>query len=83
VKWCSWRACEGGREGEKERASDISDAFNQRGGQQGKETGVLGGVRMEDRDGWIEGDHGTAVGGWHRPVADGRGRAVHTLATWC
>jgi hypothetical protein len=32
VKWCSWRACEGGREGEKERASDISDAFNQRGG---------------------------------------------------
>jgi hypothetical protein len=36
---CSWCACEGGTEGEKERAGDISDTFYQRRGRQGKEGG--------------------------------------------
>jgi hypothetical protein len=41
--------------GEKKGAGDISDAFYRCGGQQGKERGVQGGVRVEERDGWSEG----------------------------
>jgi hypothetical protein len=45
--------------------------------------GVWGGVRVEERDGQREGGPGTAVGGWHRPVADGHGRAAHARVVRC
>jgi hypothetical protein len=49
-EWCSWHACEGGRELENKGAGGVSDAFYWRGGRQGKERGLRGGVRVEERD---------------------------------
>jgi hypothetical protein len=56
VKWCSWRACEGGREGGKRkgRVTSVMPFIGVAGGR-GRKGGVRGGVRVEERDGWREG----------------------------
>jgi hypothetical protein len=62
VKWCSWHACKGGREGGK-----------QRGGQR---QGRLLSMRQAAREG--ERGPSIAVSDRHQPVANGHRLAVHT-----
>jgi hypothetical protein len=62
------------KRGEKKGVGGTGDAFYWRDGQQGKERGeVRGRVHVEERDGRREWGPTAAVGGRHRPVADGRG----------